>query len=309
MKVLVTCPPMIGIRGTLSGRLAHDVLEFDYAEVVQTLSVDELISLVPKYDGWIIGDDPATAAVFEAGKAGKLRAAVKWGVGVDNVDFAACTRLGISIDNTPAMFGNEVADIAIGYIIGLARHTFRIDREVRLGRWPKYRGVSLEDKKVALVGCGDIGFQVARRLDVMGCEILVYDPFISEDRLTGLRAHQADWPIGLGDCDFVVFTSALTPETRHMLNEEVIGACKDGVRIVNVSRGGLIHQPSLINALSSGKVGGVALDVFEDEPLGESPLQQNEMTILGSHNASNTEDAVIKTSLLAITKLKEGLST
>src|SRR3546814_18453260 len=89
-----------------------------------------MVDLLPQYEGWIIGDDPATRRVFEAGKAGKLKAAVKWGIGVDNVDFAACKDLGIPIINTPNMFGGEVADVAVGYVIGLARQLFVIAREI-----------------------------------------------------------------------------------------------------------------------------------------------------------------------------------
>jgi D-3-phosphoglycerate dehydrogenase len=103
---------------------------------VQTLSVEELKELVPQHDGWIIGDDPATREVFMAGKAGKLKAAVKWGIGVDNVDFDACKDLGIPIVNTPNMFGGEVADIAVGYVIALARETFQIDDGIRQGSGP-----------------------------------------------------------------------------------------------------------------------------------------------------------------------------
>ena len=119
-------------------------------DVVQTLTVDELIDIVPQHDGWIIGDDPATFEVFEAGKAGQLKVAVKWGIGVDNVDFAACDRLGIPITNTPGMFGAEVADLAMCYILGLARDAFFIDREVRSGNWPKPAGISLGIKLLVL---------------------------------------------------------------------------------------------------------------------------------------------------------------
>ena len=118
-------------------------LELVPAVVTQTLSETELIELLPQFDGWIIGDDPATQQVFEAGLRGSLKAAVKWGIGVDNVDFRACEALGIPITNTPGMFGGEVADVAVGYVIALARHTVEIDRSVREGSWPKPRGLSL----------------------------------------------------------------------------------------------------------------------------------------------------------------------
>ena len=133
MKILVTCPPMLGMIDSFRPLFAKYGAEITTPSVVQTLSVAELVQLVPNHDGWIIGDDPATREVFVAGKAGLLKAAVKWGIGVDNVDFEACKELEIPIANTPNMFGAEVADIAMGYVVALARETFQIDDGVRQG--------------------------------------------------------------------------------------------------------------------------------------------------------------------------------
>jgi D-3-phosphoglycerate dehydrogenase len=148
MKILVTCPPMLGMIDSFRHIFEEKGIELSAPNVVQTLSVEELKEIVPQHDGWIIGDDPATREVFEAGKAGNLKAAVKWGIGVDNVDFDACKDLNIPIINTPDMFGREVADIAMGYVIALARETFEIDRAVRDGKWIKPRGISLSGKKL-----------------------------------------------------------------------------------------------------------------------------------------------------------------
>ncbi|MEJ2065806.1 MAG: NAD(P)-dependent oxidoreductase, partial [Reinekea sp.] len=164
MKILVTCPPMLGMIDTFKPLFEEKGIELSAPKVVQTLSVDELKEIVPQHDGWIIGDDPATREVFEAGSKGKLKAAVKWGIGVDNVDFQACKDFNIPIINTPNMFGGEVADIAVGYVIALARETFEIDRGVRNGKWDKPRGISLSGKTVAVVGFGDIGKSTAKRL-------------------------------------------------------------------------------------------------------------------------------------------------
>ncbi len=161
MKVLVTCPPMLGMIDSFRPIFAQHGVEVTAPKVVQTLSVAELKELVPRHDGWIIGDDPATREVFAAGKQGNLKAAVKWGIGVDNVDFQACKELDIPIINTPNMFGGEVADIAMGYVIALARETFEIDRSVREFGWPKPRGISLSEKTAALIGYGDIGKNAA----------------------------------------------------------------------------------------------------------------------------------------------------
>ena len=277
------------------------------AKVIQTLSVDELIELVPQHDGWIIGDDPATRAVFEAGKAGWLRAAVKWGIGVDNVDFAACEELGIPITNTPDMFGAEVADVAMGYVIALARETFEIDRGVRAGQWPKPRGISLAGKTVALVGFGDIGRNAARRMLAAGMRVVAYDPFAADVPALG-AVERAEWPQRLGEADFIVVTCALTASSRHLVNAEALALAKPGVRVVNVGRGPVIDERALEATLESGQVYSVALDVFEVEPLPpEAFLRRHPRCVFGSHNASNTADAVARTSEIAVSKLAEFL--
>ena len=170
--------------------------------LVQTLSVEELKEIVPQHDGWIIGDDPATREVFEAGKAGNLKAAVKWGIGVDNVDFDACKDLDIPIINTPDMFGREVADIAMGYVIALARETFEIDRAVRKGEWIKPRGISLSGKTVAIVGFGDIGQSTAKRLLAADMNVIAYDPF-ADTILISLEVEKG-WPTRIEEADFIV---------------------------------------------------------------------------------------------------------
>jgi len=305
LRVLVTCPPMLGMIETFRPLIEAKGMELSAPNVVQTLSVGELIELVPQHDGWIIGDDPATREVFAAGRNGRLKAAVKWGIGVDNVDFAACRDLGIPIANTPNMFGGEVADMAVGYVIGLARETFVIDREVRKGKWPKPSGISLAGKIVALIGFGDIGRNTAKRLAAAGMHIVAYDPAVSD--VQGQESvTMAVWPKRLEEADFIVVTCALTSSSFHMINKESLLRAKPGVRIVNVGRGPVIEELALIEALQSEKVHSAALDVFEQEPLpADSPLRHHQRCIFGSHNASNTTDAVDRTSRIAIHKLCE----
>lgn len=307
MKILVTCPPMLGMIDSFRTLFARHGAELTAPPVVQTLSVEELKVLVPQHDGWIIGDDPATAEVFAAGKSGRLKAAVKWGIGVDNVDFAACKALGIPITNTPNMFGGEVADTAVGYVIALARETFQIDDGVRQGLWPKPRGISLSGKTVALVGFGDIGKSAAKRLLAADMNVIAYDPLASDSpELAAVQ--RANWPHRLNEADFLVITCALTPSSRHMVNAETLAQAKPGIRIVNVGRGPIIDEPALEAALASGQVYSAALDVFEVEPLPmDSYLRTHPRCIFGSHNASNTADAVLRTSEIAIGKLMDYL--
>lgn len=301
MKILVTCPPMLRSMDRFRPQFTRVGMEVTTPDVIQVMTEDELVALVPQFDGWIIGDDPATARVFAAGKAGRLKAAVKWGVGVDNVDFEACRRLGLPISHTPGMFGREVADVALGYVIALARETFAIDRGVKEGRWPKPPGMSLAGKTVALVGLGDIGRNTAKRLLASEMKVIAYDPYSPPVAETG-GVERAVWPERLGEAAFIILTCALTAENRHMLDAQSLTRCQRGVRLVNVSRGPLIDETALIAALESGVVHSVALDVFEQEPLpGFSRLRAfGDRCLFGSHNSSNTFEAVERTSLKAM---------
>ena len=302
--VIVACPPMLGQLDRFTDFAAEKGLALHPANTTQVLSEDELCELIPQYDGWIIGDDPASKRVFTAARNGKLQAAVKWGIGTDNVDFDACKELGIPIINTPAMFGSEVADVATAYVISLARSLFVIDRGVRAGGWPKPAGISLAGKRAGVIGFGDIGHKAASRLQALGMKVCVYDPGIGGNG--GLHGvERANWPDRIGEHDFLVFTCALTNSSYHMLNAKTLADCKEGVRIVNVARGPLIDETALIASLESGHVASAALDVFEVEPLPQdSPLRKFESCIFGSHNGSNTVDAVVRASHEAITRLE-----
>lgn len=298
-RVLVTCPPMLGLFDEFISAFNARGLDADPAKVVQILTEEELIARLPAYDGWIIGDDPASVRVLEAGRAGKLKAIVKWGVGVDNVDFAAAQRLGLPAANTPGVFGKEVADLAMTYVNGLARHSFYIDREIRDGGWPKPPGISLAGRVAALVGFGDIGRQTARRLLAADMLVNVYDPFFTP--VDGLSVTSLSWPNGLEKADFIVFTAPLNPATLHMFNVAMLDRVKPGVRIDNVGRGPVIDEQALASGLAAGIIHSVALDVFEVEPLpSDSPLRYYNFNIFGSHNGSNTQDAVRRVSLKAI---------
>ena len=304
-KILVTCPPMLQRIEEFHSAFAGHGFSFTPVKVVQTLSEEELMSLVPQYEGWIIGDDPANEAVFRAGARGALRAAVKWGVGIDNVDLDAARCFGIKVSHTPKAFGAEVADLALHYFTALARETFRIDRAVRAGEWLKPRGISLAGKVLAVVGFGDIGRNIAKRAAAADMKVIVYDPAIDSDSETGPHS-LGRWPEGLLRCDFIVLACALTRDNHHMINAETLALMKHGARLVNVSRGGLIDESALAAALEMGQLHGAALEVFEHEPLpAASPLRRYENCIFGSHNGSNTVEAVDRVSFRVIDKLAE----
>lgn len=307
-QVLVTCPPMLGLFNEFEASFEAARIRAVAAQTTQTLSEEELIDILPRFDGWIIGDDPATRRVVEAAHRGKFRAAVKWGVGIDNVDFEAFESLGIPVENTPGVFGNEVADVALTYMLGLARETYWIDRRVRShAEWPKPSGISMKDRIVGLVGFGDIGQQIARRLIACGCIVRVYDPHYRS--VAGLNVEQAEWPDGLDTVDFLTFACPLNLQTQAMFNHNTLEKLKSGVRIVNVSRGSVIVEEALITGLRSGMIHSAALDVYEVEPLPkESELRKFEKCIFGTHNGSNSRDAVRRVSETAISKIANMLN-
>lgn len=307
LRVLITCPPMLQNMDNVRSIFDQCGVQVATPEIVQTMTVEELKRELPAFDGWIIGDDPANREVFTAGRLGRLKAAVKWGVGVDNVDFDAARELGIPIANTPGIFGREVADMALGYVIALARHTHLIDRAVRDGRWEKPAGVSLAGRTAAIVGFGDIGASLAKRLLACDMKVVVYDPYYNLK--PGLEVvERAEWPTRVDEADFLIMTCALTKNNFHMVDGDVLGRVKRGVRIVNVARGALIDESALIRALANETVHSAALDVFETEPLPfESTLRKFGQCIFGSHNGSNTVDAVERANKLAVKILLEFL--
>lgn len=302
-KILVTCPPMVGLIEEFQTEFERVGFVVTAPKVAQTMTEQELITELPKFDGWIIGDDPASRVVLEAGVAGSLRAAVKWGIGTDNVDLVAAEELGIEILNTPGMFGGEVADLAVCYLIGLAREAFFIDRRVRLGEWVKPAGVSLAGKTVGVLGLGDIGSAFSTRALAHEMNIIGWDPSLTESPVLGVELMES-WPAGIERCDFLVFCCSLNNSTKHIFNTSLLASLQKPIRLINVSRGGLIDEDVLVEGLSSGKVVSAALDVFEEEPLSPSnPLRQFDKLIFGSHNASNTREGVHRTSLKAVALL------
>jgi D-3-phosphoglycerate dehydrogenase len=279
-------------------------LELIAAKTTQVLSEQELIEQLPEYDGWIIGDDPATEKVFAAAKAGNLKAAVKWGIGVDNVDFTACEKLGIPIINTPNMFGGEVADVGMSLMLALARQTHFIDREIRANYgWPKPAGISVSGKHIGVVGFGDIGTSLVKRLSGFDVTATVYDPGIDGSKGFDF-VERADFPNNIEKCDFLIFTCALNQHNFHMLDADTIAQMKPGAMVINVARGPLIDEPALTAALQSGHLAAAGLDVFEEEPLPKiSPLRDMPQCIFGSHNGSNTKEGVRRATHEAMKRL------
>ncbi|MBF0485486.1 MAG: phosphoglycerate dehydrogenase [Candidatus Omnitrophica bacterium] len=309
-RILVTCPPMLLTLKECQARFRLEGLDVVAPKVLQQLTEQELCAMVSDFDGVIAGDDPFTAKVLETGRRGKLRVLAKWGVGVDAIDREAAKKLGISVSNTPGVFNDEVADVALGYLLLLARQLHKMDAAVRRGEWLKIPGVSLRGKTAGIIGVGGIGQAVARRFLAVGMNLVGYDlrP-IGKDVCEEIGLEQLKLDDLLKRADCIVLACNLTRENRHLLNAEAFAKMKKGVWIINVARGALIDQKALLAALEARRVERAALDVFEEEPLPLGhPLSQFEHVILGTHNSSNTKEAVLKVNQLAIDNLVRDLN-
>lgn len=306
-QVLISCPHLQKTIDLYRDRLSDKGIELEVPEMVQQLSEEELLEIIPRFDGIIAGDDPFTAKVLQ--KAEKLKILAKWGIGVDSIDLEAAEKLGIPVKNTPNVFADEVSDVALGYIILLARQLHKLDRSVRDGGWLQIPGITLRGRTLGVIGVGSIGRGLVTRGLAVGMSILGYDVMPipeSYQQETGLQSVELDRL--LQESDFIALCCNMTEDNYHLLDERAFSLMKDGVYIVNVARGPLVKEEALVAALDSGKVKGAALDVFEIEPLpAKSRLREFDQCIFGTHNGSHSIDAVLKVNEIAIDNLLAGL--
>ena len=310
-NILLTCPPMIGMMEDFGADFIEANFNVTVPDFTQEMTEDELCEIIGDYDGWIIGDDPATRKVVEAGVNGNLKACMRWGVGTNNVEFGAFREFNIPIENTPGVFGREVADLACHYLTGLARHTFKINDKVKQGQWFKPIGQSLWSARALIVGFGDIGQNLAKRLLAHDMEVWFFDPVVNTSSIAK-GSKKVTWPHSLSHVDYVIFTAPLNNDTYHMLNEDAVKLIKPGAKIINVGRGQLIDENALIFGLENNIIKQAALDVFEQEPYTPSThshlKKYSDRIIFGSHNGSNTREAVKKVSKICISRLHKFLS-
>ncbi len=264
----------------------------------QQLDGRAMAELIDGVDAVIAGDDVIDAAVLERGRASNLQAVIKWGVGTDGIDKEAAAQLGIPVYNTPGMFADEVADLALSHLLLLSRRTHEMHASVIDGGWLPVQGRSLAGLTAGVIGLGSIGSAIARRAVAFGMGVVGYDVRAvppEEHRAAGLRQLDLE---GLFDESDVIFVACqLTPENHHLISDEAFARMKDGATVINVSRGPLIDQAALVGALRSGKVAAAGLDVFEQEPLpADSPLREfADRCVFTTHNGSNTAEAVART--------------
>ncbi len=310
MKIAATCIQLIRDMEHYRASIEATGLQVVTPTVAgQHLEGEELVAALDGCVGVVAGDDRFTRDVLL--RLPELKVISKWGVGVDGIDRPAADELGIVVRNTPGMFDDEVADVTMAYVIGLARHLHLIHVGIRDGGWPKPPGTSLRGSTLGIVGLGGIGRAVAVRALTAGMDTIGYDPSpesIAAAQALGVRSVTFDEL--LATSDFVSINCPLNPATFHLFDDDAFARLKPGARLVNTGRGAVVSTDALLRALDAGTLGGAALDVMEAEPAPPgSAFLRDPRLVFGSHNASNTLEASARVHVQAIGNLMAELHT
>ncbi len=255
-------------------------------------SPEELLKLIAGYEAIIVrSETKVTEDVINAADA--LQVIGRAGSGVDNIDLDAATQRGIVVVNAPTGNTLSAAEHAIALMLAMARKLPEAYTSLRSGQWErqKFLGVELRGKTLGLMGLGQVGTEVARRTRGMEMRVIAHDPYVSPDKAQSLGVELVSEDELLAQSDFISLHMRLTPQTRDLLNDECLAKVKRGARIINTARGELIDDAALLRALDDGRLAGAALDVFREEPPGESPLLSHDKVIVTPHLGALTEEA------------------
>ncbi|CAD7080165.1 unnamed protein product [Hermetia illucens] len=278
-----------------------DLLKSHGIEVTYKLKLpkDELCKEVKDFDAAIVrSDTKITADVIKAG-SGSLKAVGRAGAGVDNIDISAATAENIIVLNTPG--GNSIAACELTcLLIGtLARPIVPAGQSMKEGRWDRklYSGTELYGKTLAVIGLGRIGREVGIRMNAFGMKVIGYDPITTAEEAKAANISKLEldqiWP----QADYITVHTPLIPETRNLISSATLAKCKQGVKVINVARGGIIDEAALLEALESGKCGGAALDVFPEEPPKSEvtkKLIQHPKVVATPHLGASTSEAQVR---------------
>jgi D-3-phosphoglycerate dehydrogenase len=279
-------------------------------EVRTGLKGEELRETLQQFDGAICRSGvKLTAEVLEGNR--RLKAVVRAGVGTDNIDKPAATRAGIVVMNTPAGNTLSTAEHAITLMLAMSRNVAPAYQSLVEGRWDrkKYMGSQVAGKTLGIVGLGRIGLAVAKRALALEMKVLGFDPYFSKERAQELGIESLDSVADMvPQIDYLTVHTPLTDATRNLIDEEQIEKMKPGVRLVNCARGGIYNEAALVAGLNSGKLAGVALDVYASEPCTDSPLFGLPGVLCTPHLGASTEEAQTQVAVEAVGLLTDFLT-
>jgi len=270
----------------------------------------DLKAIIGKYDGLAIrSSTKVTADILSA--ATNLKVIGRAGIGVDNVDIPAATAKGVIVMNTP--FGNSIttAEHAIAMIFALARDLPTASASTHAGKWEKNRfmGVEVTGKTLGVIGCGNIGSIVADRALGLKMKVIAFDPFLSPERAQDIGVEKVELADLFARSDFITLHTPLTDATKNIIDAKAIAQMKDGVRIINCARGGLVVEEDLKAAIDSGKVAGAGIDVFAEEPAKTNILFGLENVVATPHLGASTNEAQVNVALQVADQMADYLMT
>ena len=284
MKVLIA--DAINEKGIENLKAVADVV------VDTTITPEELANTIHEYNGIVVRSrTKLTKDILK--NADNMQIIARAGVGVDNIDLDAATEKGIMVVNSPESTSVTVAEHTMGLILSMARKISIADKSVKDGKWEKkkFMGVELRNKTLGVIGMGRIGSQVVNRCKSFGMDTMAYDPYLPEEVAKQMGVELTDLNTVLKNSDFITIHVPLTPETKHSISTPQFELMKDSAFIVNCARGGIIDEDALYDALVNNKIGGAALDVYEEEPPKESKLFDLDNIVLTPHIAASTKEA------------------
>jgi len=279
----------------------YDVLKQADCEIIQVdiskkVTEEHMVEMLQAIDGAIIGVVPMTKYVLE--NSSSLKVVSMHGVGVDHIDLTTATERGILIANCQGVNDQSVADLTIGLMISIARDIPRIDKSVREGGWGAQAGSELWRKTLGLIGLGRIGHGVAKRALGFDMKVLAYDPYVKVEDV-GKDISMASLDEVLKEADFVSLHAALSEETRHLIGGAQLKSMKSSAYLINTSRGALVNEEVLYSVLKENQIAGAALDVYDIEPPGESPLLQLGNIILTPHVGAHTRESIERVGVMS----------
>lgn len=285
----------------------HELLESTGIEIVRErgpLSEERMLELVGEFDAILCGDDVISRAVLEKA-APRLKLLSKYGIGVDKIDVKAATEMGIPLSFCPGVNHTTVAEHTFALLLALVRNLVEIANATRAGNWKRLTGHEIMGKTIGIVGLGRIGKEVAIRAKAFGMTVIAYDVYWDEAFASSHGVARAASVAEIFEkSDVISLHTNLTPETRDMVRAETITTMKDGVIILNCSRGEVVHTADLAAALESGKVGGYGADVLDEEPpRADHPLLKAKNCIITSHIGSRTYESVQRQAMMAAQNL------
>ena len=284
--------------------------EFAEVEVVTGLNPAELIEKVKGHEVLVVRSaTKVTKEVIDVGK--QLKVIARAGVGLDNIDVKAAEARRIKVLNAPEAPTIAVAELVLGHMLSSARHLPRADAGVKAGQWEKSKlmGTELRDKTLGIVGTGRIGRAVGYKAKAFLMNLLAHDVIQNAEFAERTGAKYVDLDVLLRESDYVTLHVPLTPKTKHMIGKRELELMKPTAVLINTSRGGIVDEEALVEALRAGKIAGACLDVYEREPPRDSPLLKLPNVVLTPHLGASTREAQRDAAIIIAKKVKEALVT